>query len=137
MKYLYPEGALFQVVFVFRKSLFHDVPEQARIAFAGSESAVAHNPFQLRAHELSFALGFRVPGTVADPVDAIVSFPDRRFGRSQRSTALIRLATMCQITSILSITCDAQQAVLGVSSDGATVAILTRSLRNRLNARLI
>ena len=63
MKYLYPEGALFQVVFVFRKSLFHDVPEQARIAFTGSESTVAHNLFELRSHELSFALGFGVPST--------------------------------------------------------------------------
>jgi hypothetical protein len=32
MKYLYAEGALFQVVFVSRESLFHDVPEQLRIA---------------------------------------------------------------------------------------------------------
>ena len=54
MKYLYPEGALFQVVFVSCKSLFHDVPEQLRIAFTGSESTVAHNLFELRAHELSF-----------------------------------------------------------------------------------
>jgi len=29
MKYLYAESPLFQVVFVFRKSMFHDVPEQA------------------------------------------------------------------------------------------------------------
>jgi hypothetical protein len=63
MKYLYPEGALFQAVFVFRKSLFHDVPEHRWIAFTSGESAVAHNLFELRAHELPFALGLRVPGT--------------------------------------------------------------------------
>jgi hypothetical protein len=63
MKYLYAEGALLQVVFAFRKGLFHDVPQQARIAFTGSESTVAHNLFQLRAHELFFALCFGVPST--------------------------------------------------------------------------
>jgi hypothetical protein len=48
MKHLNPEGARFQVIVAFRKSLFHDVPEQLWVAFAGSESAVAHNLFELR-----------------------------------------------------------------------------------------
>lgn len=63
MKDLYPEGALFQVVFVSLKSVFHDVPEQGRIALTGSKSNVAHNLLELRAHELSFALCFGMPGT--------------------------------------------------------------------------
>ena len=63
MKYLDPEGALFQVVFVSRKRLFHYVPEQVRIAFTGSESTVAHNLFQLRAHQLSFGFCSGVPST--------------------------------------------------------------------------
>jgi hypothetical protein len=63
MKYLYPEGALFQRIFVFRESLLDDVPEQLWITFAGGKSAVAHNPLKLRTHELSFALGFGLPST--------------------------------------------------------------------------
>ena len=53
MKHLNPEGALFQVVVTLGKSLFHDVAEQLWIAFAGSESTVAHNLFELQAHELA------------------------------------------------------------------------------------
>jgi hypothetical protein len=63
MKDLYPEGALLQVVFVSRKGLLHDIPEQLRIAFTGSESTVAHNSIELRAHELFFTRCFGVPST--------------------------------------------------------------------------
>jgi hypothetical protein len=63
MKYLYPEGALFQVVLVSIESLLNDVPEQLRITLTGSESAVTHNLLELRAHEPSFGLSFRAPST--------------------------------------------------------------------------
>jgi hypothetical protein len=63
MKDFYPEGALFQVVFVSLKSLFHDIPEQLRIALTGGESAVAHNLFELHVNELSFAPRFGAPRT--------------------------------------------------------------------------
>jgi hypothetical protein len=63
MKDLDPKGALFQVVVVSLKSLFHDISQQLRIPFTGSEPTVTHNLFELRLHKLLFAFCLGVPST--------------------------------------------------------------------------